>query len=151
LSASQITDVKYFLNMNLATAFSDSAQKHSHKTAIYFGEKEITYPDLSAQSQAVATQLQKQFAVKPGDRVGIWLKNCPEFMAAVYGILHAGAVVVPINNFLKPAEVIFLLNDAGIDVLISDAELGAHFAALSAARPQLKLFKVEDFAGLPAA
>src|SRR5262249_36407026 len=90
------------------------------------------------------------FGVKPGDRVGIWLKNCPEFMAAVYGILHAGAAVVPINNFLKPAEVVFLLNDAGIDVVISDAELGAHFVALSAARPQLKLFKVEDFAGLPA-
>lgn len=136
--------------MNLATAFSDSAQKHSSKTAIYFGEKEIGYSDLLAQSQAVAAQLQKQFGVSTGDRVGIWLKNCPEFMAAVYGILHAGAVVVPINNFLKPAEVIFLLNDAGIDVLICDAELGAHFAGLSAARSQLKMFKVEDFAGLPA-
>lgn len=131
--------------MNLATAFSDSAQKHSSKTAIYFGEKEIGYSDLLAQSQAVAAQLQKQFGVSTGDRVGIWLKNCPEFMAAVYGILHAGAVVVPINNFLKPAEVIFLLNDAGIDVLICDAELGAHFAGLSAARSQLKMFKVEDF------
>jgi long-chain acyl-CoA synthetase len=132
--------------MNLAVAFSNCAQKHAQKACIYFGEKEISYAELSAQSQNVAAQLQNQFGVKPGDRVGIWLKNCPEFVACVFGILHAGAVVVPINNFLKPAEVSYILNDGGIDVLISDAELSAHFSELSAARPQLKILNVEEFA-----
>ncbi|MGH7977229.1 MAG: long-chain-fatty-acid--CoA ligase [Limisphaerales bacterium] len=132
--------------MNLAIAFSDCAQKHAQKTAIYFGEKEISYAGLLAQSQNVAAHLQNQFGVKPGDRVGIWLKNCPEFVAGVFGILEAGAVVVPINNFLKPAEVAYILNDGGIDVLISDAELSAHFSELSAERPELKIFKVEEFA-----
>ena len=80
---------------------------------------EISYAELLAQSQKVAAHLQNQFGVKPGDRVAIWLKNCPEFVAAVFGILHTGAVVVPINNFLKPAEVSYILNDGGIDVLIS--------------------------------
>ena len=76
--------------------------------------------------------------------VGLWLKNCPEFIPSLFGILHAGAVVVPINNFLKPDEVNYILNDAGIDVLITDADLGAHHRALEAARPQLKLFRVEQ-------
>src|SRR5205823_1280591 len=62
---------------------------------------------------------------------------------ALFGILHAGAVVVPINNFLKPDEVKFILADAGIDVLITDAELGVHFPALQAARPGLKLLQIE--------
>jgi long-chain acyl-CoA synthetase len=135
--------------MNLANAFSNCAEKHSGKTAIYFGEKEHSYGELLAQSEAVAANLRTRLGVKPGDRVAMWLKNCPEFVAAVFGILHANAVVVPINNFLKPAEAIYILNDGGIDVLISDAEMGAHFSELAAARPNLKVLKVEEFASLP--
>jgi len=134
------------MTMNLATAFSNSVQKHPQKIAMYFGDKEISYADILAQSQAVGAHLQNRLGVKPGDRVALWLKNCPEFVDAVYGILHAGGVVVPINNFLKPAEAGFILNDAGIDVLICDAELGAHFPELAVIRPQLKMLKVEEFA-----
>jgi long-chain acyl-CoA synthetase len=134
--------------MNLATAFADCAQKHSQKTAIFWGDHEISYAELHAQSQKVAAHLQNQFDVKPGDRVALWLKNCPEFVVSVFGILQAGAVVVPINNFLKPAEVGYILNDGGIDVVITDAELGGHFSELAAARPQLKIFEVEEFTAL---
>jgi long-chain acyl-CoA synthetase len=133
--------------MNLATAFSQCAQKHSGKTAIYFGDKEVSYGELSAQSEAVAARL-RELGVRAGDRVGMWLKNRPEFVAGVFGILRAGAVVVPINNFLKPAEAVYILNDGGIDVLISDADMSAHFSELAAARLQLKLLTVEEFASL---
>jgi long-chain acyl-CoA synthetase len=137
--------------MNLATAFSDSTQKHPQKVAIYFGDKEISYADLLGRAQAMAAHLRNQLGVKPGDRVGLWLKNCPEFIMAVYGILFADAVVVPMNNFLKPAEAGYILSDGGIDVLITDGELGAHFPELAAGRPQLKMFKAEDLVSLPGA
>src|SRR5208282_3142662 len=61
-------------------------------------------------------------------------------------ILSAGGVVVPINNFLKPAEVSYILNDAGANVLITDPELAAHVEALKAARPSLEVFRVDQFA-----
>ncbi len=124
--------------MNLATAFADCAEKHATKTAIFCGETEISYAALLAQSQTVAARLQSEFGVKPGDRVALWVKNCPEFVPAVFGILSAGGVVVPINNFLKPAEVSYILNDSGANVLITDAELAAHFEVLKAARPSLE-------------
>jgi long-chain acyl-CoA synthetase len=132
--------------MNLAVAFARCAEKHAAKTAIYYGEQEISFAELPAQALTFSARLQNHFGVKPGDRVGLWLKNCPEFVAAVFGILQAGAVVVPVNNFLKPAEVAYLLNDAGIDILISDAELGAHFPALSTQRPSLKFLQVDELA-----
>src|ERR1039458_1019175 len=72
---------------------------------------------------AVAAELTGKSGVKPGDRVALWLKNRPEFIPAVFGILSAGAVLVPINNFLKPDEVNYILKDGGIDVLITDDEL----------------------------
>jgi long-chain acyl-CoA synthetase len=132
--------------MNLATAFANCAQKHSQKTAVFWGEREISYAELHAQSQKAGAHLQDKFGVKPGDRVALWLKNCPEFVVSVFGILHAGAVVVPINNFLKPAEVGYILNDGGIDVVITDAELSIHEKELVAARPSLKISRVEEFA-----
>ncbi len=132
--------------MNLASAFAESAQKRLRKTALYWGESELAYATLLAQSLAVANRLATQFGVKPGDRVGLWLKNRPEFVPAFLGILSAGAAVVPVNNFLKPDEVNYIVQDAGINLLITDADLSANFPALSAARPSLKLLKVEDFA-----
>ncbi|HEX3889937.1 MAG TPA: long-chain fatty acid--CoA ligase [Verrucomicrobiae bacterium] len=135
--------------MNLAIAFSDCAEKHAQKTAIFYGEREISYAELHAQSIKVAEHLRMKLHVKPGDRVAIWLKNCPEFVVSAFGILGSSAVVVPINNFLKPAEVIYILNDGGIDLVITDAELGAHFETLKTARPALQLLQIEDFSILP--
>ncbi|MGO8836274.1 MAG: long-chain-fatty-acid--CoA ligase [Limisphaerales bacterium] len=131
--------------MNLATAFAASVKRQPEKVGLYWGESEFTYAALFAQSGAVAAVLAGRFGVKPGDRVGLWLKNRPEFVPAVFGVLGAGAVLVPINNFLKPDEVNYILQDAGIDVVITDEELAVHAPALLAARPQLGIFKVEDF------
>ena len=134
--------------MNLATAFSKCAEKHARKTAIFWGDREISYAEILAQSQKVAAHLQNQFGVKPGDRVALWLKNCPEFVPCVFGILQADAVVVPINNFLKPVEVGYILNDGAVNVIITDAELSVHEKELRAVRPSLKILRVEEFSAL---
>jgi long-chain acyl-CoA synthetase len=129
--------------MNLPDAFARSVQQRPAKAALYWDETEFTYATLQTQSHAVAHQLITRFGVKPGARVGLWLKNRPEFIPAFFGILNAAAAVVPINNFLKPDEVGYILADAGIDVLITDEELGAHAAALITARPSLKICEIE--------
>ncbi|HVV74195.1 MAG TPA: AMP-binding protein, partial [Verrucomicrobiae bacterium] len=131
--------------MNLATAFAESVGKRPDKTALYWGEREYSYAELLAQSCAVADTLQNRMRVQPGDRVGIWLKNCPEFIPSLFGIIQAGAVAVPINNFLKPDEVNFILNDAAVNVMITDAELGSHHRALEVSRPHLRFLKIEEF------
>ncbi len=133
--------------MNLASAFAASVEKRREKIAIYWGEKEFSYAAVFGQVCAVVAELVGKMGVQPGDRVALWVKNCPEFVPAVFGILSAGGVVVPINNFLKPAEVSYILNDSGANVVITDADLSAHFPELAAARPLLKMLKVEEFAG----
>src|SRR5882724_6795850 len=99
--------------MNLASAFRLSVERNPRKQALFWGEREFTCEELWAQTLRVAGHLQEALAVKPGDRVALWVKNCPEFVPSVFGILSAGGVVVPINNFLKPAEVAFILKDSG--------------------------------------
>lgn len=131
--------------MNLAHAFAISVQTRPEKVALYWGETEFKYSELLKQASWVRDALIRKFHVQPGDRVGIWLKNRPEFVPAVFGVLGAGAVVVPINNFLKPAELSFILGDAGIDVLITEAELSGLAPLLQADRPSLKIFPTESF------
>ena len=109
--------------MNLATAFLESARKCAGKPALFWGEEVVTYDDLVAQSRWLAKKLGEEMGVKPGERVAIWLKNCPEFVPVLFGILQAGAVAVPINNFLKPDEVSYILKDSGAKILISDASM----------------------------
>jgi long-chain acyl-CoA synthetase len=135
--------------MNLASAFAGSVKKRPDKTALFWGDREYSYAELWDQTDWISHQLRLELNVKPGDRVGVWLKNCPEFVGSLFGILHSAAVAVPINNFLKPDEVNYILNDAGIDVLITDADLGSHVRALHAARPNLKLLKIEELNDRP--
>src|SRR3989475_552089 len=99
--------------MNLATAFAAGAEKNASKTAVFWGDAEYSYERLHAQSRWLAQRLQNDLRVQPGDRVGLWLKNCPEFISAIFSVLGAGGVVVPLNNFLKPEEVSYILADAG--------------------------------------
>ena len=130
--------------MNLAGAFAQSAKRHADKTALFWGDRTYTYNELWTQSLFVAGVLRHQFGVQPGDRVALWLKNCPQFVPALFGILQTGAVVVPINNFLKPDEVSYILRDAGIEVIITDIELSANFQTLKVSQHALKLLNIEN-------
>ncbi len=129
--------------MNLAGVFADSAQQHTEKAALFWGDRTYSYSELWSQTLFVAGILRQQFGVKVADRVGLWMKNRPEFIPALFGVLHTGAVAVPINNFLKTDEVEFILADAGIDVIIADGDLSAQFQSLKAVRSSLKLLNVE--------
>jgi len=142
--------------MNLATAFARSAERHRGKTAIFWGDLEIGYGTLLEQTQRLAGILQQRFGVQPGQRVGLWLKNCPEFVPSMFAVFHCGAVAVPINNFLKPDEVHSILEDAGIDVILTDSTMAEHLPALQERRPSLQFWSIEEFyqpadAGAPSA
>jgi long-chain acyl-CoA synthetase len=130
--------------MNLASAFTLSATTNAQKPALFWGEAEYSYTELLGQCLRLADLLQSEFRVKPGDRVGIWLKNCPEYISVLFGIWNAGGVAVPINNFLKAHEVNYILSDANIDVLITESALGEALPQLLAGRPMLRFIHVEN-------
>jgi len=133
--------------MNLAAAFVSSVENHRNRPALFWGEQTFSYEDILNQSRHLAGLLQTSLGVKPGDRVALWLKNRPEFVPALFGTLMAGGAVVPINNFFKPDEVNYILADAGIDVVITDSSMSDALPKLSALRPQLRFWQVEEFAG----
>ena len=131
--------------MNLASVFSATAERNRDKTAVFWGDDTRSYGHLHDESSAVAATLASEHGIKPGDRVGIWVRNCPEFISAFFGIQKAGGVATPINNFLKPDEVAYILADSGCGLLITDDSMDETLGQLRDAAPGLRILKVESF------
>ena len=104
--------------MNLATNLARSAHAHADRVAVRLGEQKTTYRALDERSRRVAGLLAER-GVRAGDRVAIMLPNVPEFAAVYYGVLRAGAVVVPMNPLLKAREVAYYLADSGAAVIFA--------------------------------
>jgi len=98
------------------------------KAAIrYFGNA-ITFRELKQQATALAGWLQNVAGVQKGDRVLLYMQNCPQFMLAYYAILRADAVVVPVNPMNRAEEFKHYITDAGAKVAITTADLAAGVA-----------------------
>jgi long-chain acyl-CoA synthetase len=136
---------------NLFQALAESAECHASKPAVFWGNLELSFADVLQSSRSVGHQLIHRYGVKPGDRVGILLRNCPEFIYALFGVWQAGAVAVPINHFLKSPEVAYLVGDAGIDVLITEHAFVSVESDVKKDRPGLRVFMVASGVVQPAA
>jgi len=98
------------------------------KAAIrYFGNA-ITFRELKTQATALAGWLQNVAGVQKGDRVLLYMQNCPQFILAYYAILRADAVVVPVNPMNRAEEFKHYITDAGAKVAITTADLAAGVA-----------------------
>ena len=83
----------------------------------FFG-KRLTYRSLREASDHFAAALQAQ-GVRKGDRVALLLPNSPQFIIAYYGILKAGAVIVPLNPLYTERELTFHLSDSGAETIVT--------------------------------
>src|SRR5262245_38325494 len=106
------------MGLNLASIVTESAAKAPDGIAVRLGETELSYAELDERSARLATLLAAR-GVTPGDRVGVMLPNVPEFPVAYYGVLRAGAIVVPMNVLLKQREIAFYLEDSGAKLLLA--------------------------------
>ncbi len=120
---------------NLATILTDSAARDPEHVAVKLDDLVLTYAALDAASAHIVGLL-AEHGVGPGDRVGIMLPNVPYFPVCYYGVLRAGAIVVPMNVLLKRREVEFYLKDSGAKLLFAwhgfaeDAQSGADDAGV---------------------
>jgi long-chain acyl-CoA synthetase len=98
--------------LNLAMVLDDPGRKYPEREAIVSGATRLTYGQLHAMASQVAGGLRAR-GIRPGDRVALSCPNIAYFPIAYYGILKAGAVVVPLNVLLKGGEIAYHLQDSG--------------------------------------
>lgn len=97
--------------LNLASILDDSAAKYGDRTALVLGDTRLSYAQLNGAASQVANLLVER-GIKPGDKIALSCPNLPYFSIVYFGILKAGATVVPLNVLLKGREVAYHLNDS---------------------------------------
>lgn len=100
------------LVLNLAIMLTDTARAQPSMAAVLEGARRMTYRDVNTAANQLAALLIRR-GLNAGDRVAMSIPNVLEFPVIYYGILKAGAVVVPMNTMLKRAEVAYHLRDSG--------------------------------------
>lgn len=93
------------------------ARNHPQKVAINYYGKEITYTELDTFSDRLAAFLTKN-NVKKGDRVALFMQNCPQYVISQVGAHKAGAIVVPCSPMFKAWELEAELNDTKAKAVI---------------------------------
>jgi long-chain acyl-CoA synthetase len=102
--------------MNLAQILGEAAARDPEQVAVKLDDFALNYGLLEQATKRVAGMLAAR-GIEPGDRVALMLPNVPHFVVAYYGILRAGAVVVPMNVLNKQREVEYYLRDSGARLL----------------------------------
>lgn len=87
------------------------------RPATAFLGAELTYAQIKDRSDRFATALARMGIVQ-GDRVGVMLPNCPQYLIAVFGILRVGAIVVNVNPLYTPREIGVVAQDSGMRLLV---------------------------------
>src|SRR5271163_2578611 len=93
-----------------------AAEQYAPKTAVVCGEDRFTYAQFADRASRLGGALQRA-GIKPGDRVAFLSTNCHRLIEAYYGVLEAGAVLLPLNIRLSSDELAYILNDAGAKIL----------------------------------
>jgi long-chain acyl-CoA synthetase len=106
-----------------------SAHRQPGKTALAFGDNQITYKDLNERVNRLANSLLEMGLTK-GDRVALLLHNCPQFFEIYFTCAKAGGIFVPVNNLLKRSELIQILRYIDPRFLFFDADFGAMIGSL---------------------
>jgi len=111
-----------------------SAARFPDKAAYLYGGKPLSFAELKRQAERLAGWLQRA-GVERGDRVALFMQNCPQFVVAFYAAMRANAVVVPVNPMNRADEFGHYITDPDTKVVICAADLAAFVATANGEVP----------------
>ncbi len=122
--------------MNIAIFLANAARSHAARPAISAGDTlYCSYGGLGQRVAKLAGGLQAQPYLQPGDRIGLAMGNCPQYLEILFAIWHAGFCAVPMNACLHGRELAYMLEHCGAKCCFVSADiaegLAAHFADIS--------------------
>ncbi len=127
--------------LRLHDLLARAAQRFPDKAATVFEGQVLTYREVLQRTEALAGHLQQACGVRRGDRVLLDLQNGSDFVVALFGILRADAVAVPVSPANVAAELEHYLADSGASVALVEKNVAARFAGL----PLAHLVVMDDF------
>jgi long-chain acyl-CoA synthetase len=117
--------------MNLAAWVERHGRRRADEPALAAGERvHADWGAFAGRVAGAAAGLRDDFGLSPGDRVGIVMRNRPEYLEALFAIWHAGLVAVPVNARLHRDETAYILEHSGTAVVVTDIEHSGHVESL---------------------
>jgi fatty-acyl-CoA synthase len=116
-----------------------SEQQYPQRTAVVCNQDRFTYAQFADRTRRLAGTL-RQAGVQPGDRVAFLSTNCHRLLEAYYGVLEAGAVLLPLNIRLASGELSYVLNDAEATMLFVEKQFLGLVESFRKDIPSVKTF-----------
>ncbi len=116
------TEADYERTLTLDQAVQRQCQAHPNSTAVVCGDERLSYAELDARATELARFLQ-QHGVGAETPVGICLHRSPQMVIALLGVLKAGACYVPLDPAFPRERLIYMLEDSGAPILLTQVEL----------------------------
>jgi len=110
-----------------------TAARQPERRAITFKDQSITFAAFDRESNRLANGL-AALGLTSGDRMALYLPNCPQYEVAFYAASKLGAVSSPMNPSYREREITYQVNDSGASVMVTHASL---WPVVDACRPQL--------------
>ncbi|MDF2096207.1 AMP-binding protein [Aquibaculum arenosum] len=124
--------------MNMAELLRRSVGAGAKRPAVAYGNQVLQdYQSLAARASALAAGLRQRFALEPGDRVALAMKNCPEYLEVLYGLWWGGFAAVPMNAKLHPREFAYMLEHCGARLCFTTSDLSAAVGGVTAGLPEM--------------
>lgn len=123
--------------MDLGQMLARTTAERPDKTAIIFRDQTTSFGELNGRANQVANAL-ISLGIQPGDRVALFIHNLPIFIEAYYGILKAGATVVPLNVLYKAGELEYIFQDSGARAILTFGPFVKEVLTARANAPELK-------------
>ena len=112
--------------MNLAQLLLRSARWQPERPALAIGATPMrSYRQMAQRVSRLSTGFKEKLGLKPGDRVALAMKNCPEFYELLFACWHAGMTAVPMNAKLHAKEFAYILGNSGAKVCFVSPDLAA--------------------------
>lgn len=124
--------------MNIANLLARAGRSDAARPAVVVGETKVAdYGTLARRAAGLAAGLGARFALAPGDRVALVMRNCAAYIEALFACWWGGFTAVPVNAKLHPEEIGFILDHSGSKVCLATADLAQDIAALQGRLPGL--------------
>ncbi|MBZ4423327.1 non-ribosomal peptide synthetase, partial [Myxococcus sp. RHSTA-1-4] len=123
------TTTDYPRDTPIHTLFARQAALTPEAVAVVFGDARLTYAELDLRANQLAHHLRAN-GVVPGARVGVCLERSLELVVALLGVLKAGGAYVPVDRTYPPERIAFLLQQAGVGVLLTQEDVADELPAL---------------------
>jgi acyl-CoA synthetase (AMP-forming)/AMP-acid ligase II len=123
-------------SFNLADFWEAAADRCGERIALVFGDRRLTYAELEDRSNRLANWMRGQ-GVRPGDHVGVYLENCPEYVEAMLAAYKLRAVPINVNYRYREAELRHLFVDADLVGVVCKPEFVERVDAIWDECPEL--------------